>query len=77
MGFFFLKARSTPGLFDISYLFLLLLFIIVISRRFKKYFGEAKQNLPGLYIVLLARKSQNKDPKFLLISALAKVVLWL
>lgn len=59
---FFLKARSIPGLFENYYLLLLLLFIIVISRRFEKYFGKAKQNLPGLCIILVVRKSQNMDP---------------
>jgi len=34
-----------PGLFENYDLFLLLLVIIVLSRRFKKYFGKAKQNL--------------------------------
>lgn len=58
---FFLKA-SIPGLFENYYLLLLLLFIIVISRRFEKYFGKAKQNLPGLCIILVVRKSQNMDP---------------
>lgn len=53
---FFLKARSIPGLFENYYL------LIVISRRFEKYFGKAKQNLPGLCIILVVRKSQNMDP---------------
>jgi len=43
--FFFLNRRSMPGLFENYDLFLLLLVIIVLSRRFKKYFGKAKQNL--------------------------------
>lgn len=59
---FFLKARSIPGLFENCSLLLLLLFIIVISRRFEKYSGKAKQNLPGLCIILVVRKSQNMDP---------------
>lgn len=59
---FFLKARSIPGLFENYSLLLLLLFIIVISRRFEKYFGKEEQNLPGLCIILVVRKSQNMDP---------------